>query len=162
MINPEAHLLHSLDAWVIALLLSRAGLYMHAYPQALFAVREWEPALGYEPCLPTRMPEQRRAEYGAVTAALFTDAAQTLHGQQIGVFGRCASQAPLCHMVDLTKSMGERRQAMPQAEGNVLLSPSTMVWCIIFQLLGMQAAGIPERRLPHPSAARRVAVWVLD
>ena len=93
--SPEAHLLHSLDAWVIALLLSRAGLYMHAYPQALFAVREWEPALGYEPCLPTRVPEPRRAEYGAVTAALFTDAAQTLHGQQIGVFGRCAPWAPL-------------------------------------------------------------------
>ena len=129
--NPEAHLLHSLDAWVIALLLSRAGLYMHTYPQALFAVREWEPALGFEPCLPTRVPEQRRAEYGAVTSALFTDAAQTLHGQQIGVFGRCAAWLSCDHIVKLTRGMSDQHQAKPQADRNVLILLSAMVWCIV-------------------------------
>ena len=86
--DAKAHLLRSYDAWVIALLLSRAGLYMHTYPFAFFTVRDWEPALGYEPCLPTRVPDQRRAEYGVTTAALFTDAAQTLHGLQLSVVGR--------------------------------------------------------------------------
>lgn len=88
--DAEAHLIRSLDAWVIALLLSRAGLHMHTYPHAFFSVQEWDPALGYEPCLATRVPDQRRAEYGMTSAMLFTDAAQTLHGQQIGFFGRCA------------------------------------------------------------------------
>ncbi len=86
--DANAHLIRSYDAWVIALLLSRAGMYMHTYPQAFFSVREWEPALGYEPCVSTRVPDQRRADYGMTSAMLFTDAAQTLHGQQIGVFGR--------------------------------------------------------------------------
>ena len=88
--DASAHLIRSYDAWVIALLLSRAGMYMHTYPQAFFRVREWEPALGYEPCTPTRVPDQRRADYGMTTALLFTDAAQMLQGQQIGVFGRWA------------------------------------------------------------------------
>ncbi|CAL5227669.1 g10676 [Coccomyxa viridis] len=86
--DANAHLIRSYDAWVIALLLSRAGMYMHTYPQAFFSVREWEPALGYEPCVSTRVPDQRRADYGMTSAMLFTDAAQTLHGQQIGIFGR--------------------------------------------------------------------------
>ena len=91
----DAHLIRSYEAWVIALLLSRSGMYMHTYPQAFFSVREWDPALGYEPCVSTRVPDQRRAEYGMTTAMLFTDAAQILHGQQIGVFGRYAPLSPL-------------------------------------------------------------------
>ena len=86
--DANAHLIRSYDAWVIALLLSRSGMYMHTYPQAFFSVREWEPALGYEPCVSTRVPDQRRADYGMTTAMLFTDAAQTLQGQQLGIFGR--------------------------------------------------------------------------
>ena len=129
--NPEGHLLHSLDAWVIALLLSRAGLYMHAYPQALFAVREWELALGFEPCLPTRVPEQRRAEYGALTAALFTDAAQTLHGQQIGVFGRCAPWASL--RSHCRPDQRHERPTSGHVSGRLQrASSSTLVWCIIY------------------------------
>lgn len=92
--DANAHLIRSYDAWVIALLLSRAGMYMHTYPQAFFSVREWEPALGYEPCFPTRVPDQRRADYGMTTAMLFTDAAQTLQGQQLGIFGRYAPRNP--------------------------------------------------------------------
>lgn len=93
--DANAHLIRSYDAWVIALLLSRAGMYMHTYPQAFFSVREWEPALGYEPCVSTRVPDQRRADYGMTSAMLFTDAAQTLHGQQIGIFGRYVPQTRL-------------------------------------------------------------------
>lgn len=112
--DTEAHLIRSYDAWAIALLLSRAGLYMHTYPQALFSVREWEPALGYEPCVPTRVPDQRRADYGTTAAMLFTDAAQTLHGQQIGVFGRYAT-SPLHHLVSgLANLCSRRRKAQQQ------------------------------------------------
>ena len=59
-----------------------------ARAQSFFRVAEWEAGAGFEPCVATRLPEQRRAEYGHAAALLFRDAEQTLWDMQIGHSGR--------------------------------------------------------------------------
>jgi hypothetical protein len=63
--------------------------------QAFFKVAEWDDKLGYEPCLPTRLPDQRRAYMGQLAASIFTDAEQTLSHMQIGLFNRYPSSLRL-------------------------------------------------------------------
>ncbi|KAK9906836.1 hypothetical protein WJX75_008813 [Coccomyxa subellipsoidea] len=84
----RAGVVKSYSVWALARLLSNAGLHLHTYPQSFFRVGEWEAGLGFEPCVPTRLPDQRRAEYGQAAAVLFRDAEQTLWDMQIGHSGR--------------------------------------------------------------------------
>ncbi len=63
----------------------------HANVQSFFRVGEWDAGAGFAPCVATRLPEQRRAEYGQAAAVLFQDAEQTLWDMQIGHSGRCAT-----------------------------------------------------------------------
>lgn len=62
--------------------------------QSFFRVGEWDPGAGYEPCVPTRLPEQLRAEMGQTATILYRDAEQTLWDMQIGHFGRFAAVLP--------------------------------------------------------------------
>ncbi len=53
-------------------------------------MEEWRPELGHEPCLPGRLPDARRADFGEAGVALYADAETLLHAMQIGHFSRHA------------------------------------------------------------------------
>jgi len=84
--------------------------------QSFFRVREWEEGMGFQPCLPTRLPDQRRADFGQLATMLYSDAQQTLWDMQIGHYGRWGRPLLLIPCLTSPSSMHPNIHSMPHGD----------------------------------------------